>query len=131
MVVPCCIIQPPSGYVSTTQDIFYAARESYRIGFPFTHKNDDFGAISVTDGASYIYRIGFVQCEFLFRPWRLKKVGSLSYYDDDGSEKKTKKMNLRPFKHYRVYLELLNSSNVGGFSTFLRVEFLRVLSMFK
>ena len=40
-------------------------------------------------------------------------------------------MNLRLFKHYRVYLELLNSSNVGGFSTFLRVEFLGVLSMFK
>ena len=117
MVVQCCIIQPPSGYVSTTQDIFYAARESYRIGFPFTHKNDDFGAISVTDGASYIYRIGFAQCEFLFRPWRLKKVGSLSYYDDDGSEKKkTKKTNLRAFKQYRVYLEPLNSSNVGDFS---------------
>ena len=80
---------------------------------------------------SVIYGIGFVQCEFLFRPWRLKKVGGLSYYGDDGSEKKNKKMNLRPFKHYRVYLELFNSSNVGGFSTFLRIEFLRVLSMFK
>ena len=56
---------------------------------------------------------------------------TLSNHDDDGSEKLTKKINLRLFKLYRVYLELLNSSNVGGFSTFLRVEFLRVLSMFK
>ena len=36
--------------------------------------------------------------------------------DDDGSENITKKMNLRPFKLYRVYLEALNSSNVGDFS---------------
>ena len=39
-----------------------------------------------------------------------------SINDDDGSENITKKMNLRPFKLYRVYLEPLNSSNVGDFS---------------
>ena len=36
--------------------------------------------------------------------------------DDDSRENITKKMNLRPFKLYRVYLEALNSSNVGDFS---------------
>ena len=36
--------------------------------------------------------------------------------DDDDSEDVTKKMNLRPFKLNRVYLEPLNSSNVGDFS---------------
>ena len=36
--------------------------------------------------------------------------------DDDGSENITKKMNLRPFKLNRVYLEPLNYSNVGDFS---------------
>ena len=39
-------------------------------------------------------------------------IGTLSNYDDDGSENITKKMNLRHFKLYRVYLEPLNSSNV-------------------
>ena len=41
---------------------------------------------------------------------------TLSNHDDDGSEKLTKKMNLRLFKLYRVYLEPLNSSNGGDFS---------------
>ena len=41
---------------------------------------------------------------------------SLSNNDHDGSENITKKMNLRPFKLYRVYLEALNSSNVGDYS---------------
>ena len=41
---------------------------------------------------------------------------TLSNHDDDGSEKLTKKINLRLFKLYRVHLELLNSSNVGDFS---------------
>ena len=36
--------------------------------------------------------------------------------DDDGSENITKKMNLRSFKLYSVYLEWLNSSNLGDFS---------------
>ena len=36
--------------------------------------------------------------------------------DDDGSEKCRKKLNLRNFKCYRVYLELLNLSHVGDFS---------------
>ena len=43
-------------------------------------------------------------------------IGTLSDDDDDGSENLTKKMNLRRFKLYRVYLEPLNSSNVGDFS---------------
>ena len=43
-------------------------------------------------------------------------IGTLSKDDVDGSENITKKMNLRLFKLYRVYLEPLNSSNVGDFS---------------
>ena len=43
-------------------------------------------------------------------------IGTASNEDDDGSENITKKMNLRRFKLYRVYLEQLNSSNVGDFS---------------
>ena len=39
-------------------------------------------------------------------------IGTLSNYDDNGSENITKKMNFRHFKLYRVYLEPLNSSNV-------------------
>ena len=42
-------------------------------------------------------------------------IGSLNDNDDDGSQNITKKMNLRRFKLYRVYLEPLNSSNVGDF----------------
>ena len=44
------------------------------------------------------------------------RIGTLSNDDDDGIENITKKMNLRPFKLYRVYLHALNSSNVGDFS---------------
>ena len=40
-------------------------------------------------------------------------TGRLSNNDDDGSQNITRKMNLRRFKLYRVYLEPLNSSNVG------------------
>ena len=40
----------------------------------------------------------------------------LSNDGDDGIENVTKKMDLRSFKLYRVYLEPLNSSNVGDFS---------------
>ena len=36
--------------------------------------------------------------------------------NDDGSENVAKKINLPPFKCYRVYLELLNLSNVDDFS---------------
>ena len=54
---------------------FAPQRESYRIGFPFTYKTGDLDAISVPH---YIWdrfcAMLFVQCEFLFRPWRLKKV---------------------------------------------------------
>ena len=43
--------------------------------------------------------------------------GTLSNDDENGSENITdEKLNLRPFKLYRVYLEPLNSSNVGDFS---------------
>ena len=48
--------------------------------------------------------------------------------NDDGSEKVAKKINLRSFKLYRVYLDPLNMSNVGDFPG---VEFLRVLLRFK
>ena len=40
------------------------------------------------------------------------RIGTLSNDDVDI----TNKMNLRPFKPYRVYLHALNSSNVGDFS---------------
>ena len=43
--------------------------------------------------------------------------------DDNSSENVAKKLNLPHFKCYRVYLELLNLSNVG--------EFLRTLSRFR
>ena len=43
-------------------------------------------------------------------------IETLSNDDNDGSENITKKMNLRLFKLYLVYLEPLNSSNVGDFS---------------
>ena len=46
----------------------------------------------------------------------MEELGTLSNYDDDGSENITKKKNMRPFKLYRVYLEALNSSNVGDVS---------------
>ena len=45
------------------------------------------------------------------------KNRELSKEDDDkGSENVAKKLNLPHFKCYRVYLELLNLSNVGDFS---------------
>ena len=44
------------------------------------------------------------------------KIGPLSKDDDDGSENVAKKMNLRSFKHNRVYLDPLNMSNAGDFS---------------
>ena len=43
-------------------------------------------------------------------------LGTLSRDDDDGSEDVAKKMNLRSFKHNRVYLDALNISNAGDFS---------------
>ena len=46
----------------------------------------------------------------------MNKRGGLGNNDDDGSENITKKINLRSFKLYRVYLEPFNSSNVGDFS---------------
>ena len=45
------------------------------------------------------------------------RMGTLSNDDDNGCENITKKINLRPFKIiYRLYLEPLNSSNLGHFS---------------
>ena len=43
-------------------------------------------------------------------------ISYISKNDDDGSEKVAKKMNLRPFKLYRVYLDPLNMSNAGDVS---------------
>ena len=43
-------------------------------------------------------------------------IGSLTNDDDDGSENFAKKINLRPFKLYRVYVDPLNLSNAGDFS---------------
>ena len=43
------------------------------------------------------------------------KLARLSSHDEDGSENVAKKMNLRPFKLHRVYLDPLNLSNVGRF----------------
>ena len=43
-------------------------------------------------------------------------ISYISNDDDDGSEKVAKKMNLRSFKLYRVYLEPLNMSNAGDVS---------------
>ena len=45
-----------------------------------------------------------------------ESLRTLSNADDDSSGNATKKMNLRPFRRYRVYLEPLNSSNAGDFS---------------
>ena len=42
-------------------------------------------------------------------------IGSISN-DHECRENITEKMNLLPFKLYRVYLESLNSSDVGDFS---------------
>ena len=54
-------------------------------------------------------------------------LGTLSNNDEDGSENMTKNMNLRPFKLYRVYLEPLNSLNVGDFScSWILKGFIRV-----
>ena len=44
------------------------------------------------------------------------KLGSLGNDDDDGSENVAKKINLHPFKLYRVYSKPLNLPNVGDFS---------------
>ena len=43
-------------------------------------------------------------------------ISYISNDDDDGSEKVAKKMNLRSFKLYRVYLDPLNMSNAGDVS---------------
>ena len=43
-------------------------------------------------------------------------MSELSKDDDEGSENVAKKMNLRSFKLYRVYLDSLSLSNGGDFS---------------
>ena len=43
-------------------------------------------------------------------------MGNLTNDDDDGSENIGQKINLRPFKLYRVYLEPLFLSNIGDIS---------------
>ena len=53
--------------------------------------------------------VGPFDCNYL-------KNRELSNDDDDESENVAKKLNLPRFKCYRVYLELLNLSNVGDFA---------------
>ena len=43
-------------------------------------------------------------------------MSELSKDDEEGSENVAKKMNLRSFKLYRVYLDSLSLSNGGDFS---------------
>ena len=53
--------------------------------------------------------------------------GTLSKDDDDGSENVAIKMNLRSFKHNRVYLDPLNVSNAGDFSwSWILKDFIQV-----
>ena len=47
---------------------------------------------------------------------RYLKNRELTNNDDEGSENVAKKLNLPHFKCHRVYLELLNLSNVDDFS---------------
>ena len=58
-------------------------------------------------------RLSHKVCRLLSSPVLLRKFTN---NDEDGSENITKKMNLSPFKLYRVYLEPLYSSDVGDFS---------------
>ena len=54
-------------------------------------------------------------------------IGSLTNDDDDGSENFAKKINLRPFKLYRVYVDPLNLSNAGDFSwSWILEDFIQV-----
>ena len=46
----------------------------------------------------------------------LPPIGTLSNDEDDGSENVAKKMNLRSFRHNRVFLDSLNMSNASDFS---------------
>ena len=64
--------------------------------------------------------VGPFDCNYL-------KNRELSNDDDDGSENVAKKLNLPRFKCYRVYLELLNLSNVGDFSwSWIPKDFIQV-----
>ena len=54
------------------------------------------------------------------------RIKSLSN-DNDSSENVAKKTNLHPFKLCRVYLDLLNLSNVGDFSwSWILKDFIQV-----
>ena len=54
-------------------------------------------------------------------------MGELSNDDDEGSENVAKKMNLRSFKLYRVYLDSLSLSNGGDFSwSWILTDFIQV-----
>ena len=58
---------------------------------------------------------------------QIETIGTLSKYDDDGSENVAKKMNLRSFKLNRVYLDPLNMLNAGDFSwTWILKGFIQV-----
>ena len=55
------------------------------------------------------------------------RIGTLSKYDDDGSENVVKKMNLPSFKLNRVYLDPLNMSNAGDLSwSWILKDFIQV-----
>ena len=55
------------------------------------------------------------------------RIESLGNADNDRSENVAKKTNLHPFKLCRVYLDLLNLSNVGDFSwSWILKDFIQV-----
>ena len=62
-----------------------------------------------------------------FNSCRCNNFGTLSKYDDDGSENVVKKMNLPSFKLNRVYLDPPNMSNEGDFSwSWILKDFIQV-----
>ena len=97
--------------------------------------NDRQGNDNMTSNVSFRFKITFnncsleLPCTFHFQTCRIIRfgeiafshliiiiIGTLSRDDDDGSVNVDKKMNLRPFKLNRVYLDPLNMSNAGNFS---------------
>ena len=58
---------------------------------------------------------------------QIETIGTLSKYDDDGSENVAKKMNLRSFKPNRDYLDPLKMSNADDFSwSWILKDFIQV-----
>ena len=85
------------GYVHTTMPywkVFAPARKPYQIGPLLTHKNGDFGAISVTerscaalifkeDSHCLLYQIAFRDCTFSSAPQRPFCCGQYKYWTAD------------------------------------------------